>query len=189
MVAKVALKVHNPNKVYAWNEGARLSHLNPQACGDRLDYLVEAGGGKVLPNDVVRDARKEDSPFHAGFEWDNRTAANEWRLEQARLIIRSIRVVIVDEKGKEKQHRVHVHCYTIDEEDGNDGYVTLEKLKENPGLRQQALWTAYTLLLGIQSRYDELNELEPVFDEVKKLGKRLRKGRKRGKKPPDKDGK
>lgn len=49
---------------------------------------------------IVREARKRASPLHKLFEWDDSAAAEQFRLVQARVMISSLRVEIVDVAGK-----------------------------------------------------------------------------------------
>lgn len=60
---------------------------------DRLRSL-EHENGRLLPADVVEDARDPDSPLHSHFEWDDSEAATKYRLQQAGAIIRSVKLEI-----------------------------------------------------------------------------------------------
>ena len=55
---------------------------------------LERPDGQLLEEDVLADARNLDSPLHVHFTWDNRTAAEAHRLQQARQLIRMVRVVV-----------------------------------------------------------------------------------------------
>ena len=50
--------------------------------------------GKLDPNEVVSEASKKDSPLHDYFEWDDGVAAAAHRLEQARTLIRRVKIVV-----------------------------------------------------------------------------------------------
>lgn len=49
--------------------------------------------GELTAELVVNDARPADAPLHRYFEWDDETAAEAYRLEQARAMIRRVRYV------------------------------------------------------------------------------------------------
>ena len=66
---------------------------DPQRVGERLDKLATAGAGQLKPGAVVADARSKASPLHPFFEWDDAKAAHAHRLNQARILIRSITIV------------------------------------------------------------------------------------------------
>lgn len=84
--------------------------------------------GRFAPNDVVEAARDEDSPLHAFFEWDDSLAAEAHRVEQARRLIRSVRVEIVTSESVIATPR-YVRDPAAEEE---QGYVTSEQLRTEP---------------------------------------------------------
>lgn len=57
----------------------------------RLEKLSRLNGGRLTPQAVVDDARDPASPLHERFEWDDSTAAHQYRLSQARELIRTVR--------------------------------------------------------------------------------------------------
>jgi len=59
----------------------------------RLAEIAEANDGKLTPDLVVQDAEDADSPLHELFEWDDGVAGHKYRLDQARQVITSVRVV------------------------------------------------------------------------------------------------
>lgn len=168
---------------YVWKEGARVTQLNAQACGERMEDLRTRRRGVLSEEDVVKDSRAATSPFHKAIEWNDKKAAHEHRLYQARGIIRSIRVVVESQgTGDDPEPQrlyVHVQPDTEDEDPREPGYVTLEDVKANPRLEKQVLEEAYALLLGIRARFRELKELRLIFKEIDRLGERLTKRRKK----------
>ena len=50
--------------------------------------------GLLRPADVVEAARDPASPLHSHFEWDDTAAAAKWREEQARQLIRNVRIEV-----------------------------------------------------------------------------------------------
>lgn len=91
--------------------------------------------GRLKPEDVVNEAKKPSSPLHDYFEWDDEKAANEHRLEQARQLIRSVRVVI-----SEQNVEVRVPAYVRDPSlpQNVTGYVRITALKKEPDLAIEA---------------------------------------------------
>lgn len=53
-----------------------------------LNRLSDELGGAISPRDVVDAAQNDQSPLHPYFEWDNKRAADNWRLDQARRLLR-----------------------------------------------------------------------------------------------------
>jgi hypothetical protein len=62
--------------------------------------------GYVKASLLVEAARDEENPFHSAFEWDEGTAAHEFRLHQARRIIRVVLVRVED--SPKQQALIHV---------------------------------------------------------------------------------
>lgn len=55
---------------------------------------LERENGRLIPADVVDAARDPASPLHAHFEWDDSAAAEKYRLDQARTLIRSVKIEV-----------------------------------------------------------------------------------------------
>lgn len=60
---------------------------------ERLTQL-EQENGNLREEDVVEDARDPASPLHDFFEWDDSVAAQQYRLSQARLVIRRVKIQV-----------------------------------------------------------------------------------------------
>lgn len=69
---------------------------DPDTVGTALDDIANKHGGRLKPDDVVEEARKPRHPLHKHFEWDDNAAAEAYRINQARAIIRSVRIVATD---------------------------------------------------------------------------------------------
>jgi len=54
---------------------------------------LEKIDGSIVPEDVVQVARDPKHVLHNLFEWDDKKAANAHRLDQARRLIREVRIV------------------------------------------------------------------------------------------------
>jgi hypothetical protein len=73
-------------------------HLDPADVLAGLEEVRLSHGGKLTPEDTVADATPEESLLHPAFEWDEASAAHQFRLSQARAIIRSV-VIVRDEQA------------------------------------------------------------------------------------------
>jgi hypothetical protein len=69
------------------------------------------------------------------FNWDDSSAANDWRRHQARLFLNSFRAVF---EGMRVRAYIHVH---EDEEAGIGAseYVNIEAIAQHPGMRAQVI--------------------------------------------------
>ncbi len=86
-----------------------------QAFGEALESLAKEKGGKFVPKDVVELARRKASPLHDYFDWEDKTAAAKWRVEQARHLVRVLKVK-VDRDGDERLERAFI-CVDVEAEE------------------------------------------------------------------------
>ena len=85
---------------------------------------LENEEGRLTAETVVERARSENSTLHGYFDWDDKEAADKWRLEQAGQLIRRVRPYITYE-------RVNVRSigYVRDPEAEGPGYRSTAKLR------------------------------------------------------------
>lgn len=61
-----------------------------------LKQILKADG-TLTPNAVVKAAENPTHPLHSCFDWNDKSAAHEYRIWQARMLIKSVRVDVVYE--------------------------------------------------------------------------------------------
>lgn len=128
---------------------------------------VEADYGELTPPNIVQAARDPTSTLHPFFEWDGRKAAQEYRLEQAR---RLIRAVIYTPEGSEHDTRIYVHVIDrVVEKDPRPKYVSFEKALQDPALYVQVLEQAKREARAFREKYAVLKELVKVFVAIDRL--------------------
>ena len=74
------------------------SGVQAQVAGDELERIRIANGGQLDAKQVVEEARPGGAPLHAAFNWDDSTAAELWRIREARHLIQSVRILVVGSK-------------------------------------------------------------------------------------------
>jgi len=160
-------------KVYKVREGFRVKG-DAQAIGERLEKIAEKHGGELPPVAVVADARKESSPLHNSFTWDDTEAAKQWRIEQARRLIRSFEVTYMDSRDDtETTHQVFVNLY--ENNTPSKPYERLEDVFNDPVRRHSYLLLALCELRSFKEKYKRLTELSRIFDEIDRLESRSKK--------------
>ena len=142
--------------IYEWKPGARLSGLDAQKVGDRLQTICVKHGA-ITPTLVVKEAKKKTSPLHGGFEWDDRRAAQEYRLDQARLIVRSVIVHRDGNDGEPMAVRAFVHIGEASD------YEDIDVVLGIPEKREALLAQALAELEIVRRKYETLEELAGVF--------------------------
>jgi hypothetical protein len=138
---------------------------NPQRIGEALNAITEKAGGKLTPKAVVDTARDDKHPLHPHFEWNDAAAAESYRLDQARNLIRVIRVE--DEVSEEGSTRAFL---SVNSDDGV-AYRPLDTVKRSSDLQLALMKQADRDLEAFQRRYRALKE---VCAEIEKARGKIR---------------
>lgn len=97
---------------------------------ERLAQIAAAHRGRLEVDDVIADARPDDSPLHSHFEWDDGIAADEYRREQARELIRSVTLEIAEISPAE-YNRTPAWVRDSRRPSGEQGYVATLSIQPN----------------------------------------------------------
>jgi hypothetical protein len=87
--------------VYKWRDGARIT-IPADVAGPELARLSRSGA--TAAEVVVEEAKNKHSPLHEAFDWNIKNAAHQHWLATARLMLRSI-CVVVQIEGKPPEER------------------------------------------------------------------------------------
>src|SRR5262245_27290044 len=82
-------------KTTFFTPGSRLPDDQAEVVEEALAEISDERGF-LTPRAVVEAARPEGSTLHPYFLWDDQAAAEEYRLAQARHLVRSVTVRVVD---------------------------------------------------------------------------------------------
>lgn len=126
---------------------------NPQKIGEALADISAKAGGHLTPAAVVDAAKDRKSVLHRHFEWDDAVAANQFRLDQARSVIRAIHVENAD--ASSGMARAFV---SIREKDGTS-YRSMEDVLASSDLQSRLLAKAEADLIAWEHRYQSLEEV------------------------------
>lgn len=155
---------------YEFAEGTRLQPGAPRddadAVGKHLDLLRQRARGELTPKDVVEDARNPNSPLHPHFEWDDSEAAEQYRLQQARHLIRAVVAVFVSDEVPVTKQRAYVHVPDADA----PHYREVRDALSAPDTRNMVLRRALIELHGWRRRYQDLAEFSELIDAIDRLG-------------------
>lgn len=131
---------------------------------------LKRNDGLIVPADVVEAARDEGSPLHGHFQWDDTEAGHQYRLLQARQLIR-----VYVHAGKSDDESEPVRAFvslTTDRVKSGGGYRTIAEVMSDDQLREQMLADALTRLKNIQQQYRQLAELSKVWEAVEAAEKK-----------------
>ena len=132
---------------------------DPQKIGEAIDKVATANDGHIKPAAIVEAARASRSPLHRHFEWDDEKAADAYRIEQARTLIRSIRTI--DDTGDAKPAFLSVN------EKAGVSYRTFSDVMSSTDLQYAVLKQADRDLEAWESRYQELTDICKVVSTAR----------------------
>lgn len=91
-----------------------------KAIADALAAIADRNEGTLTPEAVLAEAADANSILHDQFTWDADKAAHSWRLEQARTLIRSVKIVV---KLETTHIRTVAYVRDPDAEPDEQGYI------------------------------------------------------------------
>lgn len=127
-----------------------------------LRMMKEKSIKSVTAREVLEDAKDETTPYHDHFDWDDTSAAEQFRLSQARQLIASIvEVKIIREE--EVPIRVFVNVIGSD---GERAYFPMEYAMARPKLANQVIANALKEVKNWSIRYKEYQELARIREAI-----------------------
>lgn len=132
---------------------------------------------ELKPKDVIEAARNPKNALHDYFEWDNRKAADRYRLDQARYLLGAVRVEIIDPDTGEttNSHRwlTSVKIFEGDAPEPIRVYQPEDVAKLDPFTRNQILCTALRELSAWAGKYKDYKELAEVATWLERTASRM----------------
>ena len=145
--------------VYQWKNNEY--KVSAEEVGKMCKNLEDTGG--LTAKRLVDENRNQDTLLHNYFEWNNEKAGENWREQQARMIIRSL--VIVKEKENEEIPTVRAFVNLKSQDSGRAYYNTIRVLK-NQDTREILLMHAKRDLESFSQKYQSFNEFAKIIDEI-----------------------
>lgn len=161
---------------YEWAEGTRVKgadDADPNIVGKHLDLLRKHSHGELTPEDVVKDARRNNSPLHRFFEWNDTKAAEQHRLAQARGLIRAVVAIYVAPDKPARKMRAFVHI----NEPGAQHYRATDHAMSQTRTREIVVRQAWREFQAWRRRYEEIDEFARLFEEADKLDRKISNGK------------
>lgn len=135
-----------------------------------LQAIADANGGRLTPDDVVENARNEESPLHGLFDWNEAHAAMEYWRWRAREIIRAVRVQVVTDTQV-----VRTIGYVRDPslEPSEQGYISTAVLRDDVALSREAVEYELTRAHAALKRAREVAQALGLEREIDRLMTRV----------------
>ena len=145
-----------------WGERSYVG--DPQQVADEIKSI----GEEVKPIQIVDFARSNPkSELYKCFTWDNDTAAEKWRLCEARHIVANLKIVYINDEKEEV--KTHVRFMQRNETSPNAGFKETVKMISDFDEREKLLNVAIFELKQFERKYKDLTELQDVFDAIDAL--------------------
>lgn len=144
---------------FSWHPTFRpKAEADPQLIGEELERIRQRDGS-VTVDAALDEARYVHSPLHPLCTWDDGIAAENWRRDEIRRAIRSIKVITPERE----EYRAFVHCANPDRSE-QGYYQRAEVVVQNPD-EYEVVFRSTTMRIGEAQR--ALSELKRVADLVK----------------------
>jgi hypothetical protein len=134
---------------------------DPQVIGEALTAIATENGGRLTPAATVTAARERRHVLHRHFEWTDRIAAEAYRLDQARTLIRVIRVV-----DDETEVGPQIAFLSVAEKSGHV-YYGKAAIAASIQLQALVLQQAERDLTAWEKRYSELHDICTTVRELR----------------------
>lgn len=145
--------------VYEWKYNMP---VKAQIVGEHFEQL-ERQQGYITPKTVLDSARSEMSVIHTCFEWKDDIAAEKYREEQARSLIRNLTIRMIESDEKQVEP---VRAFVNIQQADTSEFISLQNVLKDEELTRQLLEQAKRDLASFTRKYSTLQELRSVFDAI-----------------------
>lgn len=141
------------------------ARVSAQTAGEEL-ARIECEHGGLTPELVVDASRAESAPLHPVFEWDDKKAAESYRIVQAGSLIRNVTVKI-EEAPRMEPVRAFVNVAPVGKRKGV--FVSIKSAMDDEETRETVLARALAEFEKVKEKYKDLQELAGIFAEIDRL--------------------
>jgi hypothetical protein len=153
---------------FEFSEGARFqpgAQADANLVGNHIEMLRAKFKGELTPQDILDDARHDNSPLHSFFEWNDSAAAEHYRLQQARGLIRSVVAIYTQPDKPAVRARAYVHI----NEPSAPHYRETSHAMSQTKTRKMVLDRAWNELKAWKSRYKDLEEFSALVGIIETI--------------------
>jgi hypothetical protein len=128
--------------------------------------------GAITKEHILEAAADEDSPLHGEFTWDDELAGHQYRLVEAGMLLRRLKVRIVRRDRDSNEIKVKtIRAFESRPSMRNDqgGYETIQEIMADPVKTTEMIQHALRELELLRQRYDHLKELANLWAELDRI--------------------
>jgi hypothetical protein len=147
--------------IYRWKNQS-LGQVPAQIVGEEIQRITVQNGGCIKPHNIVAHAQAVTSPIHRCFEWNNKLAAEKYRIEQAKYMLRSI--VVVQQVPDDEP--LLVRAFVSIKKNDEPVYTSIHRAVNDPEQWEFVLASAYEELKAWRQKYKDLQQFANIFDLI-----------------------
>ena len=144
--------------------------IRSESVRDALAKIAEAHGGYLSPGNIVDAARNPKSVLHDEFDWDDHSAADSYRLAQARALVRRVKFTII-RQSKEKPREVEMivtraYSSRISARSEDGGYESVQTIMSDEVKREELVYQVLRELNAYRKRYADIIALSDIWTAI-----------------------
>ena len=154
-------------KKYKFTEGSRWK-VDPDLAGKAIEKIAAKNNTEITPQMVLNVAKNKRSHLHACFNWDDKKAANSYRLWQARKLLSSLTVEIIFDEPK--QVRAFINVSTSAK---TQAYFSVSNISKDETKRQMVIKDVQRRLKQASEQLYIYENLQPISIGINELAEQL----------------
>lgn len=140
--------------------------VDAEVAGNELER-ISGKYGALLPENIVDESRDANAVLHNCFEWNDNIAAEKYRVEQARYIIRNITCIVETPAIEDGQTKtVEVRAFVDVSEKPKGVFIPIKTALSQENYREKILRDALAELRMFQNKYRIYAELAGVCKAI-----------------------
>ena len=128
-----------------------------QKCYEEIQEI----GEEIKPEQVLDKARDKDSELHKCFDWDDSSAAEKFRLYQARNVLNHL--IVIKRDVEEKTEPIQFRVMLKNDRTHGSGYKQTIVMVKDEDEYKKLLEQAYSELHTFKQKYSCLSELANIL--------------------------
>jgi hypothetical protein len=160
--------------VYQWKSGAQVP-VPADIAAREIERVRLKHGGFYKPEHLVDASRPVKAPLHNAFEWDDRIAAERYRIQQAGYLTRCI-VRIDPDEPELPPVRAYVSILHEDaDEKRTPFYTSIDNAMSRDDLRHQLLANALADIAIFERKYESLEAVAGIIETMRTVRRSISK--------------
>jgi hypothetical protein len=128
----------------------------------------------LTAEEVLSQAQKKNSALHDFFTWDDSVAAEKYRLQQARILINEVKIIVNTEEYYAFENvNIKVNDSETEPLETTRQYFTRDEIISTPSLRQQIILRAYNNIIYWKKQYECYAEFQPIIEGIKRVEEQM----------------